>query len=92
MPARLPHPKGGSEAHSEARGGTSASGERLVTGRALFGRALAAAASSRLPLLEVIAARDWKRAMPASGSAADAALDAACAKMGRSRAELALVL
>jgi hypothetical protein len=42
-----------------------------------FGRALQAAAASRFPLWEVIAARDWKRAVPASGAAADAAIDAA---------------
>jgi hypothetical protein len=57
-----------------------------------FGRALEAAVSSRFPLLEVIAARDWKRAVPASGAAADAVIDAACAKMGKPRAQLALVL
>jgi hypothetical protein len=54
-----------------------------------FGRALAAAAASRMPLWEVIAARDWKRAVPESGVAADAVIDAACAKMGKSRAQLA---
>jgi hypothetical protein len=42
--------------------------------------------------LEVVAARDWQRAVPASGAAADAAIDAACAKMGKTRVELALVL
>jgi hypothetical protein len=57
-----------------------------------FGRALKAATSSRFPLLEVVAARDWQRAVPASGAAADAAIDAACAKMGKTRVELALVL
>jgi hypothetical protein len=54
-----------------------------------FGRALQAAAASRFPLWEVIAAREWKRAVPASGAAADAAIDAACVKMGKSRSELA---
>jgi urease accessory protein UreF len=57
-----------------------------------FGRALQAATASRFPLWEVIAARDWKRAVPASGAAADAAIDAACAKMGKTRAELELAL
>jgi hypothetical protein len=54
-----------------------------------FRRALGAAAASRFPLLEVTAARDWKQAVPASGSAADAVADTACLKMGKSRAELA---
>jgi hypothetical protein len=53
-----------------------------------FRRALEVAAASRFPLLEVIAARDWKRAVPASGGAADAVISAACVKMGKSRAEL----
>ena len=56
-----------------------------------FGRALEAASASRFPLLEVLAARDWKRAVPGSGGAAGAVIDAACVKMGKSRAELALV-
>jgi hypothetical protein len=47
-----------------------------------FGRALQAAAASRFPQ------RDWKRAVPASGAEADAAIDAACAKMGKSCSEL----
>jgi hypothetical protein len=54
-----------------------------------FGRALEAATASRFPLWEVVAARDWKLAVPASGVAADAAIDAACVKMGKSRSELA---
>jgi hypothetical protein len=54
-----------------------------------FGRALAAAAASRLPLWEVIVARDWKRAVPESGVAAGAVIDAACTKMGKSRAQVA---
>jgi hypothetical protein len=57
-----------------------------------FGRALSAATTSRYPLVEVIAARDWKRAVPDCGVAADAVIDAACAKMGKTRAQLALVL
>jgi hypothetical protein len=43
-------------------------------------------------MLQLLAARDWKRSVSASGGAADAAIDAACAKMGKSRAELASVL
>ena len=76
-----------------------------------FARALQEAAASRLPMLELLAARDWKRAMAmvvASGSggcgcsavgvdmgaaadaadAADAVIDAACEKMGKTRAEM----
>jgi hypothetical protein len=43
-------------------------------------------------MLQLLAARDWKRSVSASGAAADAAIDAACAKMGKSRVELASVL
>ena len=57
-----------------------------------FGRALEEAAASRLPMLELLAGRDWKRAVGESSAAADAAIDAACAKMGKSRAQLAMVL
>jgi hypothetical protein len=58
-----------------------------------FCRALQAAAASRFPLVEVLAARDWKRAVGASAAAAaDAAIDAACVKMGKSRGQLASVL
>ena len=58
-----------------------------------FGRALAVAkASPRLPMLELLAAQEWKRAVSGSGGAADAVIDAACAKMGKSRAELASLL
>ena len=57
-----------------------------------FGRALEEAAASRLPMLELLAARDWKRAVGGSGEAAEAVIDAACAKMGKSRAQLARVL
>jgi hypothetical protein len=55
-----------------------------------FGRALEEAKA--LPMLQLLAARDWKRAVSASCAAADAAIDAACAKMGKSRAQLASVL
>jgi hypothetical protein len=57
-----------------------------------FGRALEEAAASRLPMLELLVARDWKRAVGESGKAADAVIDGACAKMGRTRAQLAPVL
>jgi hypothetical protein len=59
-----------------------------------FARGLEAAKASRFPLEEVLIARDWKRAV-GEGSAvatADAAIDAACAQMGKSRAQLAQVL
>jgi hypothetical protein len=58
-----------------------------------FARALGTAKASRYPLLEVVAARDWKRAVPGDAAgAADAALDNACVKLGKSREQLALVL
>jgi hypothetical protein len=57
-----------------------------------FGRALDEAKASRLPMQELLVARDWKRAVSGSGAAADAAIDEACAKMGKSRAALASVL
>jgi hypothetical protein len=47
--------------------------------------------SRHVRLRHVRAARDWKQAVPGSGGAADAVIDAACVKMGKSRAELALV-
>ena len=57
-----------------------------------FGRALEAAAASRLLLYTVVVARDWKRAVPESGAVAGAAIDAACAKMGKSWSDLAPLL
>ena len=57
-----------------------------------FKRALNEATASRLPMLELLAARDWKRAVDESSDVADAVIDAACAKMGKSRAQLATVL
>jgi hypothetical protein len=58
-----------------------------------FGRALGAATASRLPLLEVVAARDWHLAVGGGAAiAANAAIDAACVKMGKSREQLAPVL
>ena len=57
-----------------------------------FGRALNEATASRLPMLELLAARGWKRAVSERGAAADAVIDAACAKMGKSREQLAAVL
>jgi hypothetical protein len=58
-----------------------------------FGRALEVAkASRRLPMLELLAAQEWKRAVSGSGAEADAAIDVACVKMGKSRASLASLL
>ena len=55
-----------------------------------FGRALDAATASWFPLWVVIAARDWKRAVPESSGAADAVIGAACIQMGKSHSELEL--
>ena len=57
-----------------------------------FGRALEEAKASRLPMLEVQAAREWKQAVAESGAAADAVVDAACAKVNKPRAELEAAL
>ena len=58
-----------------------------------LGRAMEAAKASKYPLMEVLTARDWKLAVGASAAAAaDAAIDAACAKMGKSREQLASLL
>ena len=58
-----------------------------------FARGMEAAKASRFPLEEVLIARGWKRAVGESAAAAaDAAIDAACAQMGKSRAQLAQVL
>ena len=62
-----------------------------------FARGLEEARRSRFALEEVLVARDWKRAMgesaaSAGGADADAVIDAACAQMGKSRAQLASVL
>ena len=45
--------------------------------------ALEEAAASQLPMLEVLAALDCKRAARGSGEVADAVIDAACVKMGK---------
>ena len=61
-----------------------------------FADALAEAKLSRLPMLEVLAARDWKRHLLAPKGrdcgAAEAAIDGACAKMKKTREQLARVL
>jgi hypothetical protein len=56
-----------------------------------FGRALEAAEASHQPMLEVVTAQQWKRAVGKSKSGAagaDAVIEAACAKMGKSLEEL----
>ena len=61
-----------------------------------FADALAEAKLSRLPMLEVLAARDWKRhalvAHGRSGAEADMVIDGACGKMGKTRKQLGSVL
>ena len=57
-----------------------------------FGRALEEAKASRLPMLELLTARDWKQAVASSSDAAEAVIDVACAKMGKSRSDLHVVL
>ena len=61
-----------------------------------FASALEEAKLSRLPMLEVLAARDWKRHLLAPQwrdcGAAEAAIDGACAKMKKTREQLARVL
>jgi hypothetical protein len=53
----------------------------------------AAKASGKLPMLELLVARDWVRAVGDCGAIdADAVIDGACAAMGKSRAQLAAVL
>ena len=54
-------------------------------------RALEEAKASRLPMLELLVARDWKRAV-GEYAEADAVIDGACAAMGKSREEMASVL
>ena len=56
-----------------------------------FARALEEAKASRLPMLELLVARDWKRAV-GEYAEADAVIDGACAAMGKSREEMASVL
>ena len=61
-----------------------------------FATTLAEAKLSRLPMLELLAARDWKRhVLEPNGwdvSAAEAVIDAACKKMKKTRGNLASVL
>ena len=61
-----------------------------------FAKGLQEATLSRLPMLQVLAARDWKKYLlephGRDCSAAEAAIDAACAKANKSREQLAPVL
>jgi hypothetical protein len=57
-----------------------------------FERGMDEAKASRLPMLELLTARDWKRAISEYDGEADAVIDGACAAMGKSRAQLASVL
>ena len=61
-----------------------------------FANALEEAKLSRLLMLEVLAARDWKKHLlepnGRDASAAEAAIDGACAKTKKPRAEVASVL
>ena len=61
-----------------------------------FKRALEEATLSRLPMLEVLAARDWKKhALETSGrdcGSAEVVIDMACTKMGKSRKQLGSIL
>ena len=61
-----------------------------------FSNALKQAELSRLPMLEVLAARDWKKHLLEPNGRdtkeAEAAIDAACAKMKKSRERLGAVL
>ena len=61
-----------------------------------FAEALRQAKRSRLPMMELLAARDWKKhVLEPSGlrcDAAEAAIDEACAKMKKTRDQLATVL
>ena len=61
-----------------------------------FSRALEEASLSRLPMLELLAARDWKRyALEPQGrdsSEAEAVIDGACLKMKKTRTQLEPVL
>ena len=59
-----------------------------------FTKALEEARLSRLPMVEVLAARDWKKYALAGRdcSVPEATIDAACAKMKKTREQLASVL
>ena len=61
-----------------------------------FAKALEVAKLSRLPMLEVMAARDWKRHLlepqGRDASGAEAVIDGACAKMKKTRERIGSVL
>ena len=63
--------------------------------RAHFEKGLTEAQRSNLPMLELLAARDWKRHAGASagvGASIDEAIEAACKKMGKSVGRMAAIL
>ena len=68
----------------------------LDEAEAHFANALREAALSRLPMLEVLAARDWKRHLLEPNGrdcgTAEEVIDSACAKMKKTREQLASVL
>ena len=68
----------------------------MVTKGTHFANALAEAKQSRLPMMEVLAARDWKKYLlePNGGDASvvEAAIDGACAQMKKTREQMASVL
>ena len=61
-----------------------------------FAKALEEAKLSRLPMLEVVVAREWKRGLlvpqQRDCAAAEAVIDAACATMKKTRGQIARVL
>ena len=61
-----------------------------------FANALVEARLSRLPMLELLAARDWKKHLLAPNERncdrAEAVIDGACAKMRKSREQLSSIL
>ena len=60
----------------------------LATAEAHFADALRDAERSGMPMLEVVAARDLKAVVVAAEAKADMVIDAACAKMNKTRADL----
>ena len=73
-------------------GQITAKREEVEKANAHFKTALAEAKRSRLPMLEVLTARDWKRhaLLPAGCDCTDAeaAIDGACAAMSKTRGQI----
>ena len=63
-------------------------GGGLAAAEAHFAHALRDAKRSGMPMLEVVAARDLKAAVVAAEAKADMMIDAACAKMNKTRTDL----